>query len=435
MIRKAGFLSVLVLLLAMAGSVSAFQDVGPQHSDPFWQASYWNNPYLSGQPVFSGNVADINFNWGNGSPDPVVQSDHFSARWQRYFDLTAGAYRLTATTDDGVRVYVDNRLVIDRWYDRSATTFTADVTLSAGHHLVVVEYYENRGLAVAQFNLAPAPAVIHNWRGEYFSNRYLNGKPTLVRDDANIAFNWGAGAPAPGMPNNNFSVRWTRDLALSPGSYRFTTISDDGVRLWVNGHLLIDHWYDQALSPHSGVLYVSGTAQVKLEYYENAGLAEAHLAWVREDNPPPPPPPPPTGEVIVVDDSHAGFVKGGSPAAWRTANEGYGSSLTWTRNNDMVRPNYNWGRWYPALAQGTYEVFVYIPERYSTTSQARYWISHRDGYTLRLVNQSALGGQWVSLGTYRFQGTRGDYVSLSDVTFEPYVSRLVAFDAVRWERR
>lgn len=435
MLRRVGFLFVLVLLFGVAGTVSAFQDVRPQHSDPAWQVSFWNNLYLSGQPVLTGSHADINFDWGTGSPEPVVQSDHFSARWQRYFDLQAGNYRFTATTDDGVRVYVDNRLVIDQWNDHAATTYSVDVALGAGHHSVVVEYYENMGLAVAKFSLTPAPSVIYNWRGEYFSNRFLSGSPTLVRDDQQIAFNWGAGAPAPGLPNNSFSVRWTRTVNFAPGSYRFTTITDDGVRLWVNGHLLIDHWYDQAVTSHSGVLYVSGSVPIKMEYYENGGLAEAHLAWRLDGGQPPPPPPPPPSDAVVVDDLDAGFVKGGSPTAWRSSAEGFGGHLTWTRNNDVVRPNYNWARWYPNLQQATYEVFVFIPDRYSTTAQARYWVSHRDGFTLRVVNQSALSGQWVSLGTYRFQGSRGDYVSLADVTFEPYVSRLIAFDAVRFERR
>jgi hypothetical protein len=434
MLRKTGFLLSLLLLLAVAGSVSAFQDQGPLHSDPAWQVSYWNNMTLSGRPVLTGANTEINFDWGTGSPDPAVQSDHFSARWQRYFDVQEGSYRLTATSDDGVRVYVDNRLVIDQWNDHSASTYTVDVALSAGHHLVVMDYYENQGLAVAKLSLAPTPQQIYNWRGEYFSNRYLNGSPTLVRDDANIAFNWGAGAPAPGMPSNNFSVRWTRTVNFESGSYRFTTITDDGVRLWVNGHLLIDRWQDQAASSYSGILYVSGQTSIKMEYYENGGLAEAHLTWVRDNNPPPPPPPP-SSETVIVDDTSAGFVKGGSPSGWGYAAAGYGSHLTWTRNNDVLRPNYNWARWYPSLAQGTYEVFVFIPDMYSTTGQARYWISHRDGYTLRVVNQSAMGGRWVSLGTYRFQGTNGDYVSLSDLTYEPYLSRPLAFDAVKWERR
>jgi hypothetical protein len=78
---------------------------------------------------------------------------------------------------------------------------------------------------------------------------------------------------------------------------------------------------------------------------------------------------------------------------------------------------------------------VYVPERYTTTARARYWISHRNGYTLRVVDQSAHGGRWVSLGTYRFRGSKSDYVSLADVTFEPYLSRLIAFDAAKWVPR
>jgi hypothetical protein len=100
-----------------------------------------------------------------------------------------------------------------------------------------------------------------------------------------------------------------------------------------------------------------------------------------------------------------------------------------------VRPNYNWARWYPDLAPGRYEVFVHVPEPYSTTSHARYWVSHLGGYSLCLVDQSANGGRWVSLGTYWFRGSRQDYVSLADVTFEPYLSRLIAFDAAKWVAR
>jgi hypothetical protein len=54
---------------------------------------------------------------------------------------------------------------------------------------------------------------------------------------------------------------------------------------------------------------------------------------------------------------------------------------------------------------------------------------------LRIVNQSVYSNQWVSLGTYYFQGNSNDYVSLADVTYEPYLSRLIAFDAVKWVPR
>jgi hypothetical protein len=166
-----------------------------------------------------------------------------------------------------------------------------------------------------------------------------------------------------------------------------------------------------------------------MEYYENAGLAVALLTWSTATSPPPVP------GVVIVDDTGTGFVKGGTASSWRTVNEGYNGRMLWTQNNDRIRPNYNWARWYPNLAAGRYEVFVYIPDRYTTTASARYWISHRDGLTLRVVDQSAYSNQWVSLGTYTFRGTNADYVSLADVTFESYLSQLIGFDAVKWEPR
>jgi hypothetical protein len=145
--------------------------------------------------------------------------------------------------------------------------------------------------------------------------------------------------------------------------------------------------------------------------------------------------PAPTG-VVIVDDDDGGFVRSGSPSGWRTVDEGYDGSLTWTRNNNQERVGYNRARWYPGLTEGRYEVLVYIPERYTTTASARYWVSHRDGYTLHIVDQSTHGNRWVSLGTYWFTGTLPyDHVSLSDVTQEPYLSRLIAFDAVKWVPR
>jgi hypothetical protein len=403
-----------------------------QHTAPFWQAAYWNNMTLSGEPAATGADEALNHDWGSGAPHDGVNPDRFSVRWTRYIDLSAGTYRFTATSDDGIRVYLNGDLVIDQWYDHAPQTFTADVSLTDGHHLVKVEYYENQGGAVAKVAWEPVSAPPDVWRGEYFDNISLSGAPRLVLSDAQIDFNWGHRSPAWEIPNDRFSVRWTRTAHFEPGSYRFTAATDDGVRLWVNGHLLIDNWRDQAFASCSGRIYLRGDVALKMAYYENGGVAAARLTWEREGQNPPPSP----TDVVIVDDTDPGFVKNGSPTGWRTAAEGYGGHLTWTRNNDRRRTNHNWARWYPELAAGRYEVFVYVPERYTTSSGARYWVSHRDGYTLRLVDQSANGSCWVSLGTYWFAGSRSDeHVSLSDVTYEPYVSRLIAFDSVKWAPR
>ncbi len=431
--KWACFLLSLLIALLVATGASA-QGPGPQHTEPVWQAAYWNNTDLAGTPVLWRAEANLDYDWGLGSPAPEVSADYFSARWTRYIDVPSPAtYRFTATSDDGVRVWLDGALIINQWSDGPARTVRADRTLSAGHHLIIVEFYERTGYAVIRFSWDVAPPTITNWRGEYYNNPNLEGSPALVRDDAQINFDWGTGSPAPGINADNFSARWARDLNLPAGMYRFTMTVDDGGRLWVNNHLLLDAWRDQGVTSYVGDIYLPGGAiPVKMEYYERVGQAVARLSWQRIDGGTPPTPPPSVPGTVIVDDTDAGFVAGGNAASWRVAHTGYNSRMLWTYNNDRIRPNYNWARWYPRLRAGWYEVFVYIPGQNATSTRARYWVSHADGFTLRVVNQSAYSNQWVSLGTYRFRGTRDDYVSLADVTFEPYLSRRVGFDAVKW---
>ena len=395
-------------LTAVQPGLALAQGAGTENSDPTWQASYYNNRSLSGSPAMQRSDADINFDWGSGSPGSGIAGDNFSVRWSKYIDVSGGTYRFTTTSDDGTRVYVDNQRIIDDWNVHAPTTRTADKSLAAGHHLVVVEYFEAEQGAVARMSWAPV-TTISNWRGEYYNNLSLSGSPALVRDDASINFAW-SGSPAPGINADGFSVRWTRSLNLGAGSYVFTVTADDGVRLWVNNHLLIDQWRLQAPTTYTGQIYLpGGSVSVKMEFYDNTQGATAKLSWSNTGGAN-------TPGTVIVDDMDTGFDKGGDPYGWRTANEGYNNRLTWTRNNKEHQANYNWARWYPKLTAGRYEVFVYIPDRYSTTTKATYWIAHADGYTSKQVNQSANGGRWISLGTYLFRGTSADYLSLNDTT-------------------
>lgn len=435
MLRRSIVLLVVVLIsmVWLTGLASAQAPIRPFDSDPSWHGQYWNNLDMAGTPNLEREDADLNFNWGAGSPGGAIGADLFSARWTRYIYVDARTYRFTTTSDDGVRLYVDDVRIINDWSDHPARTQTADRALTAGHHLVRVEYYERGGQAVIQVGFAPIEPPITGWRGEYFNNTSLSGAPAVVRDDAGINFNWGAGAPAGGIGVDNFSVRWTRNLSLAAGTYRFTVSVDDGVRLWVNNHLLIDKWQLQAETTFTGDIYVSGATPVKMEYFEQAGQAVAKLSYVKLGGGSGTPPP--SDQAIIVDENSPNFQKGGTASSWRTKANGYGGSLLWTYNNDYARPNYNWAHWKPALSAGRYEVFVYIPSTNASTHNARYWVSHRDGYTLSVVNQMNYSDQWVSLGTFYFRGTSADYVSLADVTFETYLSRMVAWDAVMWAPR
>jgi hypothetical protein len=431
--KRIVFLVVLATGLVICSTVQAQGPVTPQYTDPTWTAAYWNNTDLSGPATLARKEADIAYNWQFDSPVPgVVHADRFSVRWTRYIDVAPGTYWFTVTSDDGVRLWVDGELILDRWYDHSAETFSVDKSLDAGYHLVQLEYYENRGAALVELSWMRGNVDVGTWRGEYFNNSTLSGDPILVREDVAIDFDWGTGSPYFILVDDDlFSVRWTRTLEFRPEVYRFTVTADDGARLWVNDRLLIDAWRDQPPTTYNADIYLTGFATIEMHYYENMGGATARLSWLPLGGEPEPP----VSEVVIVDDADSGFVRGGSPAGWRTAREGYGGRLTWTTNNDILRPNYNWGRWDPRLSPGQYEVFAFVPFRYTTTVAARYQISHEAGLDERIIDQSEEGGDWVSLGTYYFGGTANDYVLLSDVTGEPYRSRLIAFDAIKWESR
>ena len=111
-------------------------------------ATYFNTPDLSG-PGLSRIDSAVNFNWGLGSPMHGINPDKFSVRWRG--TLTApstGVYRIFTTSDDGVRVWLDNQEVINSWTDHAAQADSGSINLVKGHDYVfVAEYYDNTAAA------------------------------------------------------------------------------------------------------------------------------------------------------------------------------------------------------------------------------------------------------------------------------------------------
>jgi beta-glucosidase len=116
------------------------------------KAEYFSNMSLSGQPLVTRIDATIDFNWGDGSPDKAIPVDNFSARWTGFVTPAAsGRYTFRAMTDDGARVFLDGKLVIDDWIDHGPSTQSFTTTLEAGRkYSITMEYYEHGGGAVAR---------------------------------------------------------------------------------------------------------------------------------------------------------------------------------------------------------------------------------------------------------------------------------------------
>jgi hypothetical protein len=125
----------------------------------------------------------------------------------------------------------------------------------------------------------PAPAT-GAFTGCYYNNLTMSGTPSLVRVDNHINFDWGTGSPASSVPPGNFSARWKGNFQLPAGNYSFVTTGSDGVRLYVDGNLVLDRWRDQAATTYTSVQSLSGgTHLITVEYYESTGWPSVHLTW------------------------------------------------------------------------------------------------------------------------------------------------------------
>lgn len=118
--------------------------------------------------------------------------------------------------------------------------------------------------------------------GEYFDNQDLTNL-VGTRLDATIDFPWTTGQkPIPGVGPENFSVRWTGQVQPKyTQTYTFYTQSDDGVRLWVDGKLIINNWADHASKEDSGTIALQAGKKydLKLEYYQHKGGELIQLKW------------------------------------------------------------------------------------------------------------------------------------------------------------
>jgi PKD repeat protein len=117
--------------------------------------------------------------------------------------------------------------------------------------------------------------------GEYFDAIDLTA-PKFTRIDPMVDFDWGTGSPDPSLGPDGFSIRW--NAWMQPRyteTYTIRTVTDDGVRLWIDGNLVIDHWVDQSPTEWttSIALVADRLYEIRMEFFENAGGAVARLRW------------------------------------------------------------------------------------------------------------------------------------------------------------
>lgn len=432
---KKSFWALILLLILLSAFPLASQAAPLKKLS--WRAEYYDNPGLSGQPRLVVYESKFGHDWGYGSPSPEIPVDHFSARFTRTMHFEKGTYLFLLSADDGARVWIDGKLIIDAWSvgrkDKAEAKYRLEET---GDYEVQVAYFEHVGPAFVNLDwilLAGEDDILGAWQGNYFDNRNLQGDPVMTRQDSGINFDWNSGAPAARVPRDNFSVRWTRSIYLEAGHYTFRVQHDDGMRVYVDGKIIYDSWFDQEVTYKVGIVPLKqGYRTFTVEYYDHVGNAVVHFSIDEDPGDYDDTLPGPDKPGVYVDNHDPGFAWYGPPPGVGTG--GVGGDFLWVYNRSSAP--LGTAKWTPSLpTAGNYEVFAYIPGDRATTGSATYHIQHFGRVADRTINQGRYSAEFVSLGIYYFDAGGNEFVVLNDATGEAPGSTTVAFDAVKFVKR
>lgn len=137
--------------------------------------------------------------------------------------------------------------------------------------------------STTHLRLAASATTGGGLKAEFFEGRDFT-KLLTTRTDPTIDFAWedNADVPDPAVPHDNFCVRWSGQVMPTVSdTWTFTTITDDGVRLWIDGKPVIDQWVDQGATEVNGniVLEAGKRYDIRMEYYQGGSAAVARLMW------------------------------------------------------------------------------------------------------------------------------------------------------------
>jgi beta-glucosidase len=153
----------------------------------------------------------------------------------------------------------------------------------------VVRYAPGPGRTTPEYMIVPSRSLTppgssdttHGLHGDYFDNNTLAGTATISRTDRDINFGWTLNSPGRGIPFDWYSVRWTGTFTVPAGLHRLGVEGNDGYRLYVDRHLLIDNWRKVSYGAHlQPVHFATGSRHtIRLEYFESTGNARVKLVW------------------------------------------------------------------------------------------------------------------------------------------------------------
>ncbi len=203
-----------------------------------------------------------------------IQLDDHRGPWLR-LERIGNVFRVWSSPDGDVWDWVDTRsfsLKEKLWVGLMTSSRTAGSSVRSSFADVRLEVPRRE----------PKLKGLKSGGGDGLNGTYGDDGVRLERLDSEVDFDWDDGAPAPGMPADQFSVRWSGLLkAPEDGPYLFEVLSDDGARLWLDGELVLDDWEDSGLISERVRLILEKDRyyRVHLDYYERSGEAAVQWCW------------------------------------------------------------------------------------------------------------------------------------------------------------
>ncbi len=204
-----------------------------------------------------------------------------TGRWVALFFFAAFSVPATQTaiieTDSGKQFTGELRIEPEKFLITTTNDATEEISLAQLKQLRVVQ----AGATTNSITILADPPD-HGLLGIYFNTPDCSGEFFKTRYDPTIDFDWGQSSPLADMNSNGFSVRWVGRVIVSNSEhYTFHTVTDDGVRLWINNKLIIDAWKDEFLNLAAAPLLLIGgqTNEIRMEMFDARDRAVARLFW------------------------------------------------------------------------------------------------------------------------------------------------------------
>ena len=207
--------------------------------------------------VFNGNTGDVItiHMWQNV----------FTSNLDPYLSVYGPAGGLLVTDNDG-----------GQGDDAAVRKFTL---VESGTYTVTASSFNNQESGL--YTIALLRCGSDQYYAEYYNNRNLEEEPVLDRcEPLPLSHDWGYNAPEGVGQADNFSVRWSGRYNFAADTYTFAAYVDDGIRVKLDGEVILESWHDGGLRYHSADLVVSaGIHEVEVQYYERSSTAAVNLRW------------------------------------------------------------------------------------------------------------------------------------------------------------